>query len=123
MGTSVVRSSCSTAYFTRGDYIPGIWVNAMDVLAVRSATEFVIEHALNKGPIVMELETYRYVGHSMSDPGVGYRDRDEINDMRKNKDAIENMKNICLKNNFLTEEDIKVSCVLRNYTPLTANFY
>lgn len=108
MGTSVERSSCSTAYFTRGDFIPGIWVNAMDILAVRSATEFVIEHALNKGPIVMELETYRYFGHSMSDPGVSYRNREEVESVRKTSDSIQNLKSICLKHDLLTEEEFKV---------------
>lgn len=61
MGTSASRSSCNTNYYTRGDVLPGIWVDAMDVLAVKCATEFAIEYVNNVGPVVMEMFTYRYV--------------------------------------------------------------
>lgn len=59
MGTSAERSSCNTEYFRRGDVIPGIWVDGMDVLAVRNAFEFAIKHAVETGPMVMEVLTYR----------------------------------------------------------------
>ena len=59
MGTSASRSSCNTEYFKRGDVLPGIWVDGMDVLAVREASEFVINYALEHGPVVMEVCTYR----------------------------------------------------------------
>lgn len=61
MGTSSERSSCNTDYYKRGDVLPGIWVDGMDVLAVRNATEFAIKHVNEKKPIVMELLTYRFV--------------------------------------------------------------
>lgn len=88
MGTSAARSSASTAYYTRGDYIPGIRVNGMDVLAMREATSLAKEHALTQGPIVMEAVTYRYGGHSMSDPGTTYRTREEIQSVRAQRDVL-----------------------------------
>ncbi|XP_065365702.1 pyruvate dehydrogenase E1 component subunit alpha, mitochondrial-like [Calliphora vicina] len=107
MGTSVKRSSCSTDYYTRGDYIPGLWVNGNDVLAVRSAAEFVINHAHTCGPIVMELETYRYHGHSMSDPGTSYRKREEVQMMREKNDPITTFRELCLRNKLIKEEEFK----------------
>jgi len=108
MGTSAERSSASTAYYTRGDYVPGIWVDAMDVLAVREATHFAAAHCRSgKGPIVMEAATYRYYGHSMSDPGTSYRKRDEVEDVRKNRDPIAHFKDRILTSNLATEEELK----------------
>lgn len=60
MGTSAERASANINYYTRGDFIPGIWVDGMDVLAVKEATRFAIEHALSdQGPILLETQTYR----------------------------------------------------------------
>lgn len=59
MGTSASRSSSNTDYYTRGDALPGIWVDGMDVLAVKNATDFAIEYVNNVGPLVMEVFTYR----------------------------------------------------------------
>lgn len=59
MGTSSERSSSSTDYYSRGDALPGIWVDGMDVLAVKNATEFAIKYVNETGPLVMEVHTYR----------------------------------------------------------------
>jgi pyruvate dehydrogenase E1 component alpha subunit len=108
MGTSAKRSSASTKYFTRGDFIPGVQVDAMDVLAVREGTRYAREWALaGKGPLVMEMVTYRYGGHSMSDPGTTYRTREEIQTMRAEHDPINGLKKRILDAGVATEEELK----------------
>lgn len=82
----------------------------MDVLAVREATKFAVDHCTSgKGPIVMEAATYRYSGHSMSDPGTSYRTREEIQEVRQTKDPITGFKERILNANLITQEEIKVS--------------
>uniref|UniRef100_A0A667ZKI0 Pyruvate dehydrogenase E1 subunit alpha 1b n=1 Tax=Myripristis murdjan TaxID=586833 RepID=A0A667ZKI0_9TELE len=109
MGTSVERASASTDYYMRGDFIPGIRVDGMDVLCVREATKFAADHCrAGKGPIVMELQTYRYHGHSMSDPGVSYRTREEIQEVRSKSDPISLLKERMLSSNMASAEEFKV---------------
>ena len=94
MGTSVVRSSSETHLYKRGASfnIPGEEVDGMDVVAVREAGLRAAEHARSgKGPFILEMKTYRYRGHSMSDPGK-YRTREEIDDVRKTRDPIEHLR-------------------------------
>ncbi|XP_078001443.1 pyruvate dehydrogenase E1 component subunit alpha, mitochondrial-like [Glandiceps talaboti] len=108
MGTSVERASASTDYFERGDYVPGIRTDGMDVLAVREATRFCADYARSgKGPILMEVATYRYSGHSMSDPGTSYRTREEIQEVRKSRDPITGFKERMTSSGLATAEELK----------------
>jgi pyruvate dehydrogenase E1 component alpha subunit len=91
MGTSVSRSSAEDQLYKRGESfrIPGIQVDGMDVLACRGAAEEALAWVrAGKGPIILEMKTYRYRGHSMSDPAK-YRSREEVQAMRDNSDPIE----------------------------------
>ena len=93
MGTSVERSSAETELYKRGISfnIPGEQVDGMDVDAVRAAGARAADHARNKGPYILEMKTYRYRGHSMSDPAK-YRSKEEVDDVRKNRDPIDHLK-------------------------------
>ena len=108
MGTSVNRSSAEDQLYRRGESfrIPGVQVDGMDVLAVRGAAEEVLKDVRGGGgPVLMELKTYRYRGHSMSDPAK-YRSRDEVQDVREKSDPIERLKAALLKEK-VKEEDLK----------------
>ncbi|XP_030385309.1 pyruvate dehydrogenase E1 component subunit alpha, mitochondrial-like [Scaptodrosophila lebanonensis] len=107
MGTSAERAACNTRYYTRGDVLPGIWVDGMDVLAVRSATEYAIEFAQNRGPLLLELCTYRYGGHSLSDPGTSYRSREEVKEVRRKSDAINRFRELCLDYGLQSQEQLE----------------
>ncbi|WP_373476515.1 pyruvate dehydrogenase (acetyl-transferring) E1 component subunit alpha [Sphingorhabdus sp.] len=94
MGTSVNRASSEDQLYRRGESfrIPGIQVDGMDVLAVRGAAEVALDWVRSgKGPVLLEMKTYRYRGHSMSDPAK-YRSRDEVQSVRDNSDPIEGCK-------------------------------
>ncbi|KAI7897983.1 dehydrogenase E1 component-domain-containing protein [Cokeromyces recurvatus] len=108
MGTSNERSSASIEYYKRGDYIPGIRANGMDIFAVKKAVQWARDWTISgKGPLVMEVTTYRYGGHSMSDPGTTYRTRDEIQQVRSSSDPISHLKKLILEHNIATEAELK----------------
>jgi len=107
MGTSSERASCNNEYFKRGDHLPGIQVDGQDVLAVRSATTFAIQHAKERGPLILELKTYRFGGHSMSDPGTSYRSREEIKKFRMEQDPIKNFQRVIMKEFNISQDEIK----------------
>jgi pyruvate dehydrogenase E1 component alpha subunit len=94
MGTAVKRSSAETHFYRRGTAfrIPGMDVDGMDVLEVRKAADIALEFVRGgNGPVLLELNTYRYRGHSMSDPAK-YRTREEVQEMREKHDPIERAK-------------------------------
>ena len=107
MGTSKKRGSANSDYYTRGHYMPGIKVDGMNALAVRECTAYAKSYALEHGPIVMEMDTYRYHGHSMSDPGITYRNRDEVAGVRAARDPIARIKKYVLELEFATEAELK----------------
>ncbi|EHL02366.1 putative Pyruvate dehydrogenase E1 component subunit alpha, mitochondrial [Glarea lozoyensis 74030] len=108
MGTAANRSSALTDYYKRGQYIPGLKVNGMDVLAVKAAVQYGKEYtSAGHGPLVIEYVTYRYGGHSMSDPGTTYRTREEIQRMRSTQDPIAGLKLKLLEWNVTTEDELK----------------
>jgi pyruvate dehydrogenase E1 component alpha subunit len=109
MGTSVQRSTESPSFWERGVAygIPGEEVDGMDVLAVKEASEKAVAHCrAGKGPYILEVKTYRYRGHSMSDPAK-YRSRDEVQKMRDERDPIENVRSMLLTGKHATEDDLK----------------
>ena len=110
MGTSVDRASASRDLSQNGAPwgIPGEQVNGMDVAAVREAGERAVAHCrAGKGPYLLEMKTYRYRGHSMSDPAK-YRTREEVQKMRETSDCIETARKALLDDFGVTEADLKV---------------
>lgn len=109
MGTATNRGSACPQFYTRGHYIPGLWADGMDVLASKKAFSFCVDHCrTGKGPIFLEMSTYRYHGHSMSDPGISYRSRDEVDSVRRERDCIDSAKRRILENEWATAADLKV---------------
>ncbi|GGE40662.1 pyruvate dehydrogenase (acetyl-transferring) E1 component subunit alpha [Actibacterium pelagium] len=109
MGTSMQRSTSTPDIYTRGAAfgIPGETVDGMDVLAVKEASEKAVAHCRSgKGPYILEVKTYRYRGHSMSDPAK-YRTREEVQKMREERDAIEHVRQMLLTGKHATEDDLK----------------
>ena len=109
MGTSVKRSTMSPSLWQRGAAygIPGEDVDGMDVLAVKAAGDRAVAHCrAGKGPYILEVKTYRYRGHSMSDPAK-YRTREEVQKMKDERDPIEQIRSILLTGNHATEDDLK----------------
>ena len=109
MGTSVARASAKTDLCQRGVAygIPGKSVDGMDVLAVQKAAASAIRHVRSgKGPYILEMNTYRYRGHSMSDPAK-YRSKEEVQKMRQERDPIENLKAKLLEETHADEESLK----------------
>ena len=122
MGTAVTRAAAGPALAERGSAygIPGKQVDGMDVLAVRAAGLEALEHCRSgKGPYILEMKTYRYRGHSMSDPAK-YRTREEVDAMRKQHDPIDQLRDLLVKQNVKDDDlkaiDSKVKAVVTKAT-------
>jgi pyruvate dehydrogenase E1 component alpha subunit len=110
MGTSVARSSALTDFSKRGVSfnIPGVKVDGMDVEAVEAAGKEAMEYCrAGKGPIILEMKTYRYRGHSMSDPAK-YRSKEEVAEMREKHDPIDMFASKLVQRGVATENDLKM---------------
>jgi pyruvate dehydrogenase E1 component alpha subunit len=107
MGTSVARSSAQTQLSKRGESfgIPGRQVDGMDVLTVKAAADEAVAHARAQGPMILEMMTYRYRGHSMSDPAK-YRTREEVDKVKTERDPIEHLRDRLLKGG-IDEDELK----------------
>jgi pyruvate dehydrogenase E1 component alpha subunit len=109
MGTSVSRASANGDFYKRGEPygIPGKVVDGMSLLAVRKAGDWTISHArTGEGPALLHIKTYRYRGHSMSDPAK-YRTKEEVEDIRSNQDCIESVRQFILEHKIASEENLK----------------
>ena len=109
MGTSIKRSTKSVTFFGRGAAygIEGEQVDGMDVLAVKAAGEKAVAHCrAGKGPYILEMMTYRYRGHSMSDPAK-YRTREEVEKIKQEKDCIEHVRDLLTQGGLASEDELK----------------
>lgn len=109
MGTAQVRSTSTPDLYTRGAAfgIAGEAVDGMDVLAVKAAGTKAVAHCrAGKGPYILEVKTYRYRGHSMSDPAK-YRTREEVQRMRDERDPIDHVRDMLLQGKHASEDDLK----------------
>ena len=124
MGTSTARAASEDQFYKRGESfrIPGIQVDGMDVLACRGAAEEALAWVrAGKGPIILEMKTYRYRGHSMSDPAK-YRSRDEVQNMRDTADPIDRVKKL-LEQQGVKEDELKtVEQAIRKQVNESADF-
>lgn len=108
MGTSIDRHSSHSDYYKMGNHIPGIRIDGMNVLAVQEGMRFVKDFCgSGNGPMYVEMMTYRYHGHSMSDPGTTYRNREEIAFTRSTRDPLEFVKKTMIDAGFADSEELK----------------
>ncbi|XP_057677123.1 pyruvate dehydrogenase E1 component subunit alpha, somatic form, mitochondrial-like isoform X2 [Corythoichthys intestinalis] len=107
-GTSMERCTVNRNFYKRGDIIPGLRVDGMDILCVREATRFASDHCrTGKGPIVMELQTYRYYGHHQLDNESMYRSVDEVDEVRRTRDPISQLEGYIIRNNLAITEELR----------------
>ncbi|MAK97779.1 MAG: pyruvate dehydrogenase (acetyl-transferring) E1 component subunit alpha [Citromicrobium sp.] len=124
MGTATKRSSAETRFYRRGTSfrIPGMEVDGMNVLEVRQAAEVAFKHIREgNGPVLMECNTYRYRGHSMSDPAK-YRTREEVQDQKDHHDPIERIKKTLIEQGKSEDELKQIDKGIRSQIAEAADF-
>jgi len=107
MGTESTRHSASKDFHDRINYLPGIKFDGMNVLQTREVAKFAINYAKTIGPLVLDAETYRFQGHSVSDPGITYRTHEQVVDVRRKRDPIAFVKKLILAHELATEDELK----------------
>jgi len=108
MGTSIDRHSSHSDYYKMGNHIPGLRIDGMNLLAVKQGMAFVRDFCSSgNGPMYVEMMTYRYHGHSMSDPGTTYRNREEIAFTRSTRDPLEFVKKTMIDAGFADADEVK----------------
>ena len=108
MGTSVSRASSVDALHKRGIgfNIPGVLIDGMDIFAVMEEGKKAVDYVrAGNGPMILEMDTYRYRGHSMSDPAT-YRSKEEVNCKKENQDPIDNLRKFILESEIAVEDEI-----------------
>lgn len=108
MGTSTKRHAADTEFSKRGEAygLATKKVNGMNFLEMYETGEWALEHARTKGPVLLHVKTYRYRGHSMSDPAK-YRTKEEVSDIKDSHDPIQHVKTIIEENNLMSADDFK----------------
>jgi pyruvate dehydrogenase E1 component subunit alpha len=108
MGTAAHRSSADTNYYKRAGYIPGLRFDGMNIFTSIAAFRYAAEWCrTGKGPFMLEAETYRYYGHSMSDPGLSYRSKDEVRSVREARDPVMFLKTFIIEHELMTAAEVK----------------
>ena len=125
MGTAVERSSANTHLYLRGQAfdVPGEPVDGMDVRTVYAAGQKAVAHVRSgKGPYILEMNTYRYRGHSMSDPAK-YRTKEEVDKMREQHDPIDHIKGAIVEAGISSEDELgKIDAAIRQRVVEAAEF-
>ena len=107
MVTSNARAAANKAYYARGYVVPGFKCDAQNVLLVRNTMKLSKQFCIENGLLFIEYSTYRYHGHSMSNPCVTYRTRDEVKDVRDHRNPLTIARHMLVENSWAKEKELK----------------
>jgi pyruvate dehydrogenase E1 component alpha subunit len=107
MGTEISRHSHHQDIHSKFRSFPGVKIDGQCIFTVREWTKYCKDFVIQNGPLFFEIDTYRYQGHSVSDPGISYRTKDEIIEFRNTRDCINKVRHIILENSVATEKELK----------------